>query len=719
MVKRILSIALAMLMLIPLVLSFTSCEKERTEEEIINDIVNSGVTALTLSIWIPTNSDVESEEFQNRLNAVEAGINEILRDKNYSTEIELTAISNEEYETKLQAHLDEIEIKVEAKKGLLPSNVSQGYVNKAVKIPYGDSYMYELAYPDVLETQIDLFMIRSYDEYKSLVQAENLYALDSYLSIDGGRYSDIRRMISPSVLSQYVINKSTYAIPNNHQYTNAEYQYMLIDKGAFSTVEGVEISEITDVLTCEAFINAIGANAESGYIPFVGSLNDAPGIMNFDASGLIGSTLENAAPSSIFDVEAYTNYVELYKKLSDKAFVKESLSEGEKAAVSFFYGTNEEVKAYEEGYYIIKTEKPVAYNEEMFSSMFAISKYSANYDRAMKILYLLQTDSKLITMLQYGIEDEDYKLEINDDGNEVIKVFDETAYNMSGLNIGNSYQTYKNDGTTIDSWNDIKESNYDLSIYPYLNLANNFSANATEEEKAQLEALVASVNALAEEVNADINAMSYDEYVILLSAYKELETLYPEIAELEAEIAKLNELMKPNKNKLAELEAEIATLKEALKPNTDKLAELEIEIATLKEATVVDEEKLAELEAEASYISALLNPSEDKLAELEADLASAKEADDVDEELVKKLESEIGIVKNALNLKTLEAEATDVKEALKPNEDKLAGLEEKLSPLNETKNTLEEQSPVAAKLQSSEDYKELISLYTKLYNKYN
>ena len=37
--KRILSIVLAMLMLLPLVFSFTSCERERTEEEIINDIV--------------------------------------------------------------------------------------------------------------------------------------------------------------------------------------------------------------------------------------------------------------------------------------------------------------------------------------------------------------------------------------------------------------------------------------------------------------------------------------------------------------------------------------------------------------------------------------------------------------------------------------------------------------------------------------------------------
>ena len=559
MLKRILSVAIAMLLLIPLTLCFTSCEQERTEEEIINDIVNSGTTALTLSIWIPTNSDVNSEAFQKRLSAVENGINQILRDKNYSTEIKLTAVPADEYEEKLNAHIDDIEAKVASKGGLLPSNVSQNYVNKAIKIPYGDSYMYELAYPDVLETQIDLFMIRDYDSYKKMVQAGNLYALDSYLSIDGGRYADIRRMISPTALSKYVINKSTYAIPNNHQYTNAQYQYMLIDKNAFATVEGIDITSITDVISCESFISAIGANAESGYVPFVGGLKDAPGVMYFDESGLIGSTLEGASPTGIFDVEAYTKYVELYKKLSDKSYVKESLGDGEKAAVSFFYGTNEEVKAYENNYYIVKTEKPVAKNDDIFSSMFAISKYSANYDRAMKILYLLQTDSEIVTLLQYGVENEDYKLEYNEDGEEIIKVSPNTAYNMTGLNIGNSYQTYRCDGATIDDWDDVKESNYDLKLYPYNNFQSNFEKNATDEEKAKLNDLKAKVIELASKVNSNVSNMTYEEFVSFLKLFKyDIASIDKNIEDtqkaLDAEKAK----EEPDEEKIAELEEKLA-----------------------------------------------------------------------------------------------------------------------------------------------------------------
>ncbi len=715
--KRILSIVVAMFMLIPMVLGLTSCSKERTEEEIINDIVNSGTIALTLSIWIPTNSDTESVEFNERLNAVEAAFNEILRDKNYSTEIELTAISSNEYEAKLAEHLAEIEKKVEHKKGLLPSSVSQNYVNKAVKVHYGEnSYMYELSYPDVLETQLDLFMIRSYDEYKSLVQTQNLHKLDLYLSKLGGHYADIHKMISPAVFSQYAVGGSTYAIPNNHQYTNANYQYLLIDKAAFDSVEELSISDIKDVLSCEAFINAISENKD--YVPFVGNLNDAPGVMYFDDMNLVGSSVDNALPSSIFDVEAYTKYVELYKKLSDNKLVKNELADGEKAAVSFFYGTNEEIKAYENDYYVVKTEKPVAYVEDIFSSMFAISKYSANYDRAMKILYLLQTNSELITLLQYGIEGEDYKIEFNDNDEEVIKVSSKTAYNMSGLNIGNSYHTYKNDGATLDEWALVKDSNYDLLVNPYLHLSENYEDNATEEEKSQLLNLVNAVNALASEVTADVNSMSYEAYVEFLAAYNELATLYPEVAGLEKEIAALNEAMKPNKDKLAALESEISVLEEALKATTDRIAAIETELETLRGAEEADADKISALEEELAYLNSLVTPDSKKLEQLETELAMLKDAEAIDEELVSKLESEIEIVKNATSLKTLNAEASSLKEKLKPNEEKLAELEEKYNPLNEKKNTLETNCPSAAKLRQSDDLKKLIDFYTELYNKY-
>ncbi len=562
--KRIFSIVLAMLLLVPFVLTFASCNKERTEEEIINDIINSGTIALTLSVWVPTNSDTESEDFQKRLIAVEDSINEILRDKNYSTKIKLTAVSSDEYEEKLKAHIADIEKKVENKNGILPSNISQGYVNEAEKIIYGDSYIYELAYPDVHDTQIDIFMIRNYEDYVTYAQSTDskgraqIYNLFSYISKLGGTYSDIHRMIVPEVLEQYILGtESIYAIPNNHLFAKDYYQYILINKNAFDNAESdVEIDSITDIFACEAFINAIGANAESGYVPFVGSLNDAPNIFNLDTSNMVGGSNKNPTPSSIFDMEEYNKYVELYKKLNDNGYVKESLAEGEEAAVSFFYGSSIEAKEYADEYYLIKSEMPVA-AEESFSSMFAISKYSANYDRAMSILYLLLTNSEIITLLQYGIEDEDYTIEINENDEEVIKVSEDTSYDMSNLNLGNSYHTYIGDGAAIDDWDYVKEINYDVVSNPYMSFNSNFEKNATKEEKDKLAELKAAVNAIASEVNVLIKTMTLEEY-------KEFLKLHAiDIAEINEKIAEAEENLttETDEAKLAQIQTELNSLK--------------------------------------------------------------------------------------------------------------------------------------------------------------
>ena len=122
--------------------------------------------------------------------------------------------------------------------------------------------------------------------------------------------------------------------------------------------------------------------------------------------------------------------------------------------------------------------------------------------------------------ISLSIEDEDYVLEYDENGDEIIRVSKDTVYDMSGLNIGNSYMTYKNDGAKIDEWNNVKESNYDLVVYPYLSFLNNFNNNATEDEKSQLETLRNSVIALSTEVSSIINGMTSEEYLSFLELLK-------------------------------------------------------------------------------------------------------------------------------------------------------------------------------------------------------
>ena len=287
--KRIICIILAMLLLIPFVL--TSCSQELTDDEIIDKIINSGSTALTLSIWVPTEANVDDQNFKDRVDAVEDAINAILRDKNYSTMIEIHAISKDKYVEELNKKLDSAEQSVSKDfGGVLPSAYSQGYVNKAKKVPIGNSYMYELDYPAIISSQLDIFYIGGYSNYLSYVNSGDAIKLNDYIN-SGNKYGDINKMISPKILEQLSIGGGKYAIPNNHLYTkDTTYQYVLIDTellNAYKEQNNLDESfKLDSILDCEDFINFVGENYED-VIPFVGSIDDAPGISVFELLGMV------------------------------------------------------------------------------------------------------------------------------------------------------------------------------------------------------------------------------------------------------------------------------------------------------------------------------------------------------------------------------------------------------------------------------------------------
>ncbi len=534
--KRIICIILAMLLLIPFVL--TSCSKELTEEEIIDKIVNSGSTALTLSIWVPTNADVKDPNFADRVDAVEEAINAILRDKNYSTMIEIEAFSVDDYEKALNDRFASMEQSVKKDfNGQLPSIYSQGYVNKAQKVPVGNSYMYELAYPKVIDSQLDIFFISGYDSYMSFVNSGNAYGLNEYIEA-GNKYGDINKMISPKILEKFTVGKNKYALPNNHLYTNdTNYQFVLIDTellNAYKEQKNLDDDfKLENILACEDFINFVGENY-CDYVPFVGSVNDAPGLFSFDSSNLIGGSVENAKPSSVFEIEEYNKYVSMLKRLNS-SYIKSELAESEKSAVSFFYGTSEEALALGDKYTVIKSEKPVADKESIYESMFAISKYSINYDRAMKMLYILQSNEEIITLLQYGIEGVDYEMVTDKStGAQSVVRNEKSPYDMTGLVLGNSYYTYKLGEAPSYEWEDVKEINYDLVVDPYMNLLENYNANATEDEKAELATLLADLEADATTIQGMVDKMSAEEYEEFIRLYAvDYEELVASIAELE------------------------------------------------------------------------------------------------------------------------------------------------------------------------------------------
>ncbi len=573
--KRILSLLLVIMMILSVVL--TGCSTEKTDDEKRRENASAGDTAFTLSLWIPTNSNSEDPAFLERLNAVESAINAKLATDN--TKIKLIAISDEQYEQKLAEKLNQSKASTLAK----PVVVGKDYKNDAEPV-YPDEnnkedYFYQLKFPELLENQIDICLIRDYNTYVDFVNKGYLYSLNSYVTSDSASYPRFKKIIKDELISSLIINKNLYAISNNRDYAKDEYKFILINKELASSANlTVDVNSIKTILDCEEIINKIAELNLSGVVPFVGNKNDAPGLVHWGADSdksVIVSTNDSSVPTTILDNEAYLKYTLLYKKLVESGSIKESLAEGEKAGVSFLTGTLASAQAHADEYYIIKTETPVLKEEDVFGSMFAISDFSIDYDRAMTVLYALNADSEIRTLLQYGIKDIDYVLDGAENENDpIIKIIRDAngkvVYDMNIDYTGNGYITFREDGTTLDDWDYIKAVNYDSKVSKYFHFMTNYKKATTQEQRDADALLAEPMASIATEVYAEIDSMSVAEFesfleIIELSKSVDFKSLDKKITDGKEEYdklkAKTEELTDAEKVKIENYE-ELLTQKE-------------------------------------------------------------------------------------------------------------------------------------------------------------
>lgn len=578
--KRFLCIIMAVLLVVPMI--FTACDDTRSDEEIIQSILEGASTALTLSVWIPTESDTSDPVFVERLNNVEAAINSILIEKNYSTKVDLIAVNDVEYEAAVKARYESMS---DGHNSGDAYRAAQEYVNTVEKfwpdkVNDPDTYIYQIKYPDVLDYQMDIFLIRGYEDYIGHIEDGNLKDIDSFISVHGSAFSNVNKLIRPNILSQMKINGKTYALPNNHLYID-KYQYVVIDKDLFDSTE-LDINDIKTLYDAESFINAIGGT--ENVVPFLGSMQDAMGIYFVDPDLYLGAVVGGGAASNLFENQEYQKFVSFYKGLCESNYVSESLEVEQTAAVQLFNGTKAEAESMfsSDDYYLVGT--PVASTSTVYESLFAISSYSADPERAMKVLYLLETDEEIRTLIQYGIENIDYSISYDEVTEEkVIHVKNDTPYKMNVYHTGNPYYTYPSDNSSISDWADVKEQNASVVVDPLI--AYDYilaSDKITEEAKAALEASRSEVVSLYQAYIDGIVNMTkaeFDDFALInipeiyeIVKAKELEILseMEYIAEYNEELAntedqdeidELNEKIAESERIIDELEQEIADAK--------------------------------------------------------------------------------------------------------------------------------------------------------------
>lgn len=264
------------------------------------------------------------------------------------------------------------------------------------------------------DNRADIFLITSESMFNTLYEGNYLADVTSLLRSD--EYKSLGQMCGALLDASKVtktfgegVNSYTqdfsYCIPNNH--IVSEYKFVLVHR---------ETAEKLNMGSTSMISQMTSANAEMT-LEFISRLNEygpADGVSADDAIKFVSGTYA--------DIEKYKN----------------------------------------EGYYVVTESVPVVTKAEAYSSAFAInkhnfdkayeiaedqSKFDANkirtfrnyYDRCMQVIYLLNTNSELRNLLQYGEEHINYSVV---DGNVVRSAVENNIYDMSLLYTGDIFKAF-------------------------------------------------------------------------------------------------------------------------------------------------------------------------------------------------------------------------------------------------------------------------------------
>ena len=530
--------------------SLVGCASKASEEDVATaDTEQSVRVSMTLTLALPTKSGTTDEAAQK----VEAAINRLTQAK-YDTAIDLRLIPENEYQAYIDDTLSSIntkileeesaaesrrkEIKALKAQGVDVSGMDTGDNEETTEtVATEETIVNDLGisikqYPEVGDTQFDIFLVQGYDNYNSYIENEYIQQLDSELS---GSSKLLKTYIYPTFLELANVS-GTYAIPNNHPV--GEYQYLLVNKELVDTYD-YDPDELTTLLKCTDFIKDIGNQHLDGVVPLLGEVE--PANMTYwgtDQSqwSLLASQITNTmsyklklVPKSVFSINVFVNTIGAMKELSELGYIGDgTIKDGEKFAVGVVAGDASIVEQYGDEYYTYIYSKPMMTEDDAYGNMLAVSSYSKNLSRAMEIITYINTSSDIRTILQYGIEGENWEYE-NEDTQDTIRILN-NDYQMDLVTTGNVYMTYPGEGMSMDYWDYGKQQNIDSISSPYIK----FKGYINDKNKD----LIKQLDDLSKEYKAKLDALTYAEFDDAISEYKkELKDseLFKQLTDLENE----------------------------------------------------------------------------------------------------------------------------------------------------------------------------------------
>ncbi len=508
--KRLLSFMLAALMILTAVIS-ASCGAE--EEDPTLDLEKDKARAMTLTIWGVKGKGTTDEAVA----LVEEKMSSIT-EAQFNTAIKLMLFEEDEYEKALEAKMDAIQAQLdkeaeeaEAKKKAEKEAKKNKDKNKettkktettetteaADETILDENGFESILYPEVEDTQLDIFLITDYEMFQKYHEKEVLSALDEQLSSSSKL---LKSYVHPIYMEAGKIDgKKTYAIVNS-KYVG-EYTYLLCNRELMDKYY-YDIDDMNLFSDTLDFIIDVNAN-DPDYIPVMGNLeplNLYYGSIDGTES-IVGGMFEPSmsaggisCPKILLADINWKNHLIMQKKLEAMDCVgPETVTPNDKFGVAIIKGDAMAAVPYEENYYTKVLMYPQATEENVCKGAFAVSTYTKNLARSMEILTYLNTKQDLINTFAYGVEGVHYEL----DPEGVVRKLSKD-YNMDLNYVGNNFMLYPPEGTYAEYWLDARAQNLDTVKYVYWG----FSFEP-------------------EEMDAELDAYAKDYYKKFMAAYEQ------------------------------------------------------------------------------------------------------------------------------------------------------------------------------------------------------
>ena len=556
--KRVISFLLSLLMLLSAcAFCLTGCSIDKDDDASSSTTDNKN-NPVTLVMWCVTESPktlnaegelVFDEETQKQFDEVAMNMT-MLTEAELNAKLIVKYLTIDEYYEKLEAALKAQE---EAKK--LADEEKKNNKGNKTENKKEESEEDEDAFPEVPDYQVDILYMSGYDRYVEYIDNKWLSSLTSELNGDA---KSITNYVPASLLNAVRYKGSAYAIPNNN--IIGEYTYMLVDKtlvNRYYYTAAFEKNEIHSIVDLADFLEDIynyEYDGGNGVVPINGDVNYCMSLLahywdinpdtyaltgNFSVLGYAYKNTDSINRGSValkFDnLLTDETYINSLKNLMDFQFKGyfQTPAEGQTSAVSFVTGDAAEMLSYEDDYYVVVVDYPRASTEDIYDNMFAVSAFTSNLNRSMRLVALLNTSEKFRNLFQYGIEKTNYT--VSDDG--VATPTRNNLYKMDIAKTGNQFVAHIPTGVDKNLWEFAKKQNRESLVMPLLSfdfnieLINETTAMQDPTDKAK-KYVVETLNTELLRVISDFSAQAWER----IMACTTIEALEQTIEQLALEV---------------------------------------------------------------------------------------------------------------------------------------------------------------------------------------